>query len=108
MSFLLPNARWAPNSEFYGQRDDVDGETVLRSAEDKAEDLKDFCQAKAKGKTKPSNLALLSLILNRIQPPGRPAARESMLLFNTASISSNIASPSLNIASLSFFNSELK
>ena len=40
--FLLPDATWAPNELHYGQRQErVDG-TVVRSAQDKSEDLCDF------------------------------------------------------------------
>ena len=40
--FLLPNATWDPNHIHYGQDPDMTDETVLRSTEDKCEDLKDF------------------------------------------------------------------
>ena len=41
-SFLLPAAAWNPNEAHYGQQDEVNGENIIRSAEDKGEDLKDF------------------------------------------------------------------
>ena len=40
--FLLPNATWDPTREHYGQVADRSNGAVIRSAEDKGEDLKDF------------------------------------------------------------------
>ena len=40
--FLLPNATWDPSQQFYGQTADMNGDVVIRSAEDKGEDLRDF------------------------------------------------------------------
>ena len=40
--FLLPNASWDPTAINYGQTADRQNGTVIRSAEDKGEDLKDF------------------------------------------------------------------
>ena len=40
--FLLPTVRWDPSVANYGLRADVQGDQVIRSAEDKCEDLKDF------------------------------------------------------------------
>ena len=39
--FLLPNATWTPQEENYGQTADMNDRVVVRSAQDKAEDLKD-------------------------------------------------------------------
>ena len=42
-TFLLPTVRWDSSLPNYGQRPDTDGEGIVtRTAEDKAEDLKDF------------------------------------------------------------------
>ena len=40
--FLLPNASWDPTALNYGQAADRQDGTIIRSAEDKGEDLKDF------------------------------------------------------------------
>ena len=40
--FLLPTVQWDPSATNYGLRADIQGEQVVRSAEDKCEDLKDF------------------------------------------------------------------
>ena len=40
--FLLPNASWNPQQPNYGQQPDMTNQQVVRSAEDKGEDLKDF------------------------------------------------------------------
>ena len=40
--FLLPQATWDPHASNYGQTDDVHNNTVVRSAQDKGEDLHDF------------------------------------------------------------------
>ena len=40
--FLLPNVTWNARAENFGQVDDVVNDVVVRSAQDKGEDLKDF------------------------------------------------------------------
>ena len=40
--FLLPAATWDSQQDNYGQEDDVHNRTVVRTALDKSEDLKDF------------------------------------------------------------------
>ena len=40
--FLLPQAQWDPALPNYGQVNDVSGDVVVRTAEDKGEDLQDF------------------------------------------------------------------
>ena len=42
-AFLLPNATWSNSAEaHYGQVADINGNTTVRTAADKGEDLRDF------------------------------------------------------------------